>query len=182
MGQFLLLLIGALVVGAIVFGVAVLIAGDDPGIDGHEPDGQSVPLPATRPLAEGDVSAIRFDTAIRGYRMAQVDAALRRAAYDIGYKSELIQVLEAEVEALRDGRTEDADALRHARELASGGLSAEARHGEQNADAEAALDADEALDAEEEPAADTADEDGAGADAELDAEAGADADREKAAR
>ena len=53
--------------------------------------------------------------------MAQVDAALRRAAYDIGYKEELIQVLEAEVIALRDGRTEDADALREAREAAMSG-------------------------------------------------------------
>ena len=42
--------------------------------------------------------------------MAQVDQALRRAAYDIGYKDELIGVLEAEVTALREGRTEDADA------------------------------------------------------------------------
>ena len=48
--------------------------------------------------------------------MAQVDQAMRRAAYDIGYKSELIGVLEAEVAALREGRTEDADALRQARE------------------------------------------------------------------
>ena len=51
--------------------------------------------------------------------MAQVDQALRRAAYDIGYKDELIGVLEAEVTALREGRTEDADVLRQAREAAS---------------------------------------------------------------
>jgi DivIVA domain-containing protein len=121
MGQFFLLLIAALVVGAIVFGVAVLITGDDQGIEGHEPDGRAVPLPASRPLGERDVSQVRFDTAIRGYRMAQVDAAFRRAAYDIGYKEELIQVLEAEVIALREGRTDDADALRRAREAAASG-------------------------------------------------------------
>jgi hypothetical protein len=50
--------------------------------------------------------------------MAQVDQAIRRAAYDIGYKEELITVLEAEVTALRDGRTEDAEVLRKAREAA----------------------------------------------------------------
>jgi hypothetical protein len=50
--------------------------------------------------------------------MVQVDQALRRAAYDIGYKDELIGVLEAEVTALREGRTLDADALRRAREAA----------------------------------------------------------------
>jgi DivIVA domain-containing protein len=126
MGELILLLIAALVVGAIVFGVAVLISGDDQGIEGHEPDGRAIPLPTTRPLGETDVTQVRFDTVIRGYRMAQVDAAFRRAAYDIGYKEELIQVLEAEVTALRDGRIEDADALQQAREAAmSGATSAE---------------------------------------------------------
>ncbi|GAB3869340.1 DivIVA domain-containing protein [Dactylosporangium cerinum] len=118
MAEFLLVLIAAVVVGAIGFGVSLLITGDDPGIEGHEPDGRAVPLPSSRPLVEGDVGHVRFDTTLRGYRMAQVDAALRRAGYDIGYKEELIQVLEAEVKALRDGRTEDADALRDAREAA----------------------------------------------------------------
>jgi DivIVA domain-containing protein len=121
MGEFFLLLIGALVVGAIVFGVAVLITGDDQGIEGNEPDGRAVPLPTSRPLGEGDVGQLRFDTAIRGYRMGQVDAAFRRAAYDIGYKEELIQVLEAEVKALREGRVEDADAFRDARQAAVSG-------------------------------------------------------------
>jgi DivIVA domain-containing protein len=119
MVQVLLLVTGALVVGAIVFGVAVLITGGD-GLGDVEPDGRSVSLPGIRPLAEGDVSSVRFDTVIRGYRMAQVDEALRRTAYDIGYKSELIGVLEAEVAALREGRLEDADALREARTAASG--------------------------------------------------------------
>jgi hypothetical protein len=114
MGTFFLLLIAAVVVGAIVFGVAVLITGDDPGIEGNEPDGRSIPLPGTRPLAEGDISGLRFDIVVRGYRMGQ-------AAYDLGYKEELIGVLEAEIAALRDGRTEEADQLRATRETASAG-------------------------------------------------------------
>ena len=63
--------------------------------------------------------------------MDQVDQAMRRAAYDIGYKSELIGVLEAEVIALREGRTDDADVLRQAREQsASKATTAErGRHG-----------------------------------------------------
>jgi DivIVA domain-containing protein len=121
MAEFLLVLIAAVVVGAIGFGVSLLITGDDPGIEGHEPDGRAVPLPSSRPLVEGDVGQLRFDTVVRGYRMAQVDTALRRAGYDIGYKEELIQVLEAEIKALREGRTEDADALRDAREAAVSG-------------------------------------------------------------
>ncbi|MEV0002620.1 DivIVA domain-containing protein [Micromonospora sp. NPDC050980] len=119
MGQVLLLLVVALTVAAVVFGVTVLVSGRDPGLAPAEPDGRSVPLPGARPLDESDVTDVRFDTALRGYRMAQVDAALRRAAYDIGYKSELIGVLEAENAALRDGRTEEADALRRAREEAA---------------------------------------------------------------
>ncbi|MFC7528056.1 DivIVA domain-containing protein [Actinoplanes sp. GCM10030250] len=119
MGQLLLFIVVALVVATIVFGVTVLLSGGDSGLAPVEPDGRAVPLPGDRPLGEKDLSLTRFDTAWRGYRMAQVDQALQRAAYDIGYKGELIGVLEAEVAALREGRTEDADALRKAREAAA---------------------------------------------------------------
>ncbi|WP_326549563.1 DivIVA domain-containing protein [Micromonospora sp. NBC_01813] len=118
MDQFLLVLVAALTVAAVVFGVTVLVTGNDPGLVPAEPDGRAVPLPGTRPLLERDVTRVRFDTALRGYRMAQVDQALRRAAYDIGYKDELIEVLQAEVAALRDGRIEDADLLSRARDAA----------------------------------------------------------------
>ncbi|WP_067509852.1 DivIVA domain-containing protein [Actinoplanes sp. TFC3] len=118
MGQLLLFVVVALVVAAIVFGVTVMVSGGDPGLTPVEPDGKALPLPNDRPLGEDDVFRARFDTAFRGYRMAQVDQALQRAAYDIGYKSELIGVLEAEVAALREGRTADADVLRRAREAA----------------------------------------------------------------
>jgi len=118
MGQLLLVLVVALVVAAIVFGVTVMVSGGDPGLTPVEPDGTAVPLPSDRPLDEEDIIRTKFDTAFRGYRMAQVDQALQRAAYDIGYKGELIGVLEAEVLALREGRIADADMLRRAREAA----------------------------------------------------------------
>ncbi|KXK63772.1 hypothetical protein AWW66_00885 [Micromonospora rosaria] len=121
MGQVLLLLVVALTVGAVVFGVTVVVTGRDPGLVPVEPDGRAVPLPGGRPLRESDVGTVRFDTAPRGYRMDQVDQALRRAAYDVGYKSELIEVLAAEVAALRDGRTDEAEALRRTREQAVAG-------------------------------------------------------------
>ncbi|MEU4687329.1 DivIVA domain-containing protein [Actinoplanes sp. NPDC023714] len=119
MGQLLLFIVVALVVATIVFGVTVLLSGGDSGLTPVEPDGRAVPLPSDRPLGEADISATRFDTVVRGYRMNQVDQALQRAAYDIGYKGELIGVLEAEVAALREGRLEDADALRKAREASA---------------------------------------------------------------
>jgi DivIVA domain-containing protein len=118
MGQLLLFIVVALVVAAIVFGVTVMISGGDNALTPVEPDGRAIPLPSDRPLGEEDVSRTKFDVAWRGYRMAQVDQALQRAAYDIGYKGELIGVLEAEVAALREGRVADADVLRRAREAA----------------------------------------------------------------
>jgi DivIVA domain-containing protein len=120
MAQVLLLLIVALTVGAVVFGVMVLVSGGDPGLREVEPDGRGTPLPGSRPLVEQDVAKVTFDVGMRGYRMDQVDRALKRVAYDIGYKDELINVLSAEVDALRDGRAEDAEALRAARLAASG--------------------------------------------------------------
>jgi DivIVA domain-containing protein len=115
MAQALLLLIVALTVGAVVFGVMVLVSGGDSGLREVEPDGRAVPLPGSRPLVEQDVAKTTFDLGLRGYRMDQVDRALKRVAYDIGYKDELINVLSSEVEALREGRLEDAEALRNAR-------------------------------------------------------------------
>lgn len=118
MNQFLIVVAVALTVGLIVFGITVLVTGDDAGLAPAEPDGRAIPLPGERPLREADLTEIKFDVAVRGYRMAQVDAAMRRAAYDIGYKEELIRVLQAEVDALREGRMPEAEALRRAREAA----------------------------------------------------------------
>lgn len=121
MGSFLLVLAVVLVVAALVFGVVALISGEDPGMANAEPDERAVPLPTDRPLAESDLVDVRFDTGLRGYRMDQVDRALRRAAYDLGYKEEMIGVLEAEVTALREGRAEEAERLRRARQDSSAG-------------------------------------------------------------
>ncbi|MFI6065034.1 DivIVA domain-containing protein [Micromonospora sp. NPDC051227] len=141
MGQLLLLLVVALTVAAVIFGVTVLVSGRDPGLVPAEPDSQAVALPGTRPLRESDVGAVRFDTGLRGYRMDQVDQALRRAAYDIGYKSELIGVLESEVIALREGRTDDADVLRQAREQSASEVTTAAEASEPGEAAEPGEDA-----------------------------------------
>ncbi len=122
-----LLLVIAVTVGAVVFGVMTMVSGGDPGLRPTEPDTRARPLPGDRPLLEGDVGKATFDTAWRGYRMDQVDQALRRLAYDIGYKTELIQVLEAEIGALRDGRFEDADVLAQARVASLNGSRADER-------------------------------------------------------
>jgi DivIVA domain-containing protein len=115
----LLVLVVVLVIGGLVFGVVSLLSGDDPGLVPAEPDERALPLPNDRSLREEDLKQVRFDVAVRGYRMAQVDRMLRRTAYDLGYKDEMIAVLEAEVIALREGRLEDADLLNKAREGAA---------------------------------------------------------------
>jgi DivIVA domain-containing protein len=119
MGTVLLVLVVVLVVAALIFGVVSLLTGEDPGLGAAEPDGRAAPLPNNRSLTEDDIKTVRFDVTWRGYRMSQVDRILRRTAYDIGYKNEMIAVLEAEVIALREGRAEDADLLRKAREAAA---------------------------------------------------------------
>jgi DivIVA domain-containing protein len=116
MATVFLILVVVLVVAGLVYGVVSLLSGDDPGLSAVEPDGRARPLPNNRSLSEFDLKDVRFDVGLRGYRMAQVDRVLRRTAYDLGYKDEMIAVLEAEVMALRDGRIEDAELLRKARE------------------------------------------------------------------
>src|SRR5262245_26688964 len=104
MATVLLVAVVVLVLAGLAFGVMWLLTGDDPGLVETEPDGRALPLPNHRSLTELDLRTVRFDVGLRGYRMDQVDRALRRTAYDIGYKDEMIAVLDAEVTALREGR------------------------------------------------------------------------------
>ncbi len=155
MAQFLLLVVVALVAGGLIFGVAALLTGSDRGLAPAEPDSSAVPLPDDRPLAEHDLAATRFGTALRGYRMDEVDAALGRVAYDLGYKQELIAVLESEIEALRAGRSDEAEALRAARARAAG-RSHDGAAKATAADNGAGAGADEAREVEQDRAADEA--------------------------
>jgi DivIVA domain-containing protein len=64
-----IVVIGGLVVLAVVRGAQVRPVYDDR---------REVRLPADRPLRSEDLSGVRFTTAARGYRMAEVDALLAR--------------------------------------------------------------------------------------------------------
>lgn len=118
--EFVLVLLALVLAGGIAFAIVVLVTGNDPGLVPAGNDGLPAGLPTSRPLSEGDVMRARFDTGLRGYRTTQVDEALARVAYDVGFKDELIKVLASEVTALRDGRTAEADALRDVRRRALG--------------------------------------------------------------
>ncbi len=153
MREILLLLVGALVAAGIVFGIVVLATSGRHGMSPAEPDDRYRRLPGDRPLTEQDLADVRFDTTVRGYRMSEVDQALGRIGYDLGYKHELIAALEAEVAALRAGRTEDADLLQ-SRRLAAREPDGDVPALQVPADRDAADDADGA-DADE-PATDDA--------------------------
>jgi len=157
MGQFLILLVVAAIAVGLVFGVVVLATGKDDGLRPVTADGVSIGLPPDRPLSEDDVLTARFDTGLRGYRTGQVDDALARLAYDVGFKDELIKVLVSEVQALRDGRTDDAERLRLARAKAIGETTVDTRRPSvDDDDAEPPAVADDDPEAVSEPLTDVA--------------------------
>ena len=68
-------------------------------------------LEEATPVSEADVGALRFDTVPRGYRAAQVDAALNRLAWEIGRRDERLTELERELAAVeRPGAVSNAAA------------------------------------------------------------------------
>jgi DivIVA domain-containing protein len=67
-------LLAVLVIGGLVVLAVVRGAQSQPAYD----DRPEVRLPADRPLRADDLAAVRFTTAARGYRMAEVDALLAR--------------------------------------------------------------------------------------------------------
>ncbi|HEU4568582.1 MAG TPA: DivIVA domain-containing protein [Marmoricola sp.] len=60
--------------------IAVVAAGRGTPMQEEYDDRPDVFLPADRPLESGDLKAVRFSLAVRGYRMAEVDALLSRLA------------------------------------------------------------------------------------------------------
>ncbi|MDQ1698410.1 MAG: hypothetical protein QOG34_273 [Frankiaceae bacterium] len=59
-----------------VLAVALLLAAVDTGLPPAHPDTNDPVLPSDRLLTSSDVATLRFRTAIRGYRMEDVDAAM----------------------------------------------------------------------------------------------------------
>lgn len=72
--------VGVLLVGALVaWGVSRV---DVPGVAPAVTTESARPIPAG-PLDADDVHAVRFDQAVRGYRMSQVDEALARLGQEL---------------------------------------------------------------------------------------------------
>lgn len=86
-----------LVLGAVT---ALLVARTDvPGVPDAVTTAAAEPLPSG-PLAATDVHDVRFDVTLRGYRMEQVDAALRRLASELGERDAEITRLRGERDRL----------------------------------------------------------------------------------
>ena len=123
MADFILTVLAAVIVAGIGFGLFSFVAGRDPGLAEPVPDGvgddplSEVPAElAGGPLTADGLEASRFDVAVRGYRMNQVDALMARAA-------RAIRELEGRVADLEDPRP-----------------AADERAAEDRADAETAVD------------------------------------------
>jgi DivIVA domain-containing protein len=72
----------AVLVVLVMGGIAVVAAGRGAPMSEVEHDRLAVDLPADRPVTAEDLRRVRFPLALRGYRMADVDALLDRLAQE----------------------------------------------------------------------------------------------------
>lgn len=70
----------AVLVVVVLGAVAVLAAGAGGGLEEPEHDRVPTGLPSSGPLQAEDLRKVRLPLAVRGYRMADVDALLERVA------------------------------------------------------------------------------------------------------
>ncbi|MEV7280668.1 DivIVA domain-containing protein [Streptomyces sp. NPDC093111] len=91
--MFWFLLITMVVVVAAVT-LAVVGGGDSEVLPEVAPEQLIDPLPATRPVGQGDVEALRLPVAVRGYRMADVDDVLGRLGAELAERDARIAELE----------------------------------------------------------------------------------------
>jgi DivIVA domain-containing protein len=78
----------AILVVAVIGGVAVVAAGRGATMAETFDDRPDARVPADRPLTAEDLRGMRFSTALRGYRMSEVDALLDRLAAELTPRQE----------------------------------------------------------------------------------------------
>jgi DivIVA domain-containing protein len=98
--EVLIAVVVAVVLAGVLFAGAAFTLGQSSGMADPAPDQLPSSLPDDRPAAGDDVLALRFGVVLRGYRMAQVDEAMSRLAYDIDIRDTHIQALEDELSQL----------------------------------------------------------------------------------
>ena len=70
----------AVLIVLLIGAVAVVAAGHGAALGPSYDDRADVRLPADRPVTGADLRALRFNTAVRGYRASEVDALIERLA------------------------------------------------------------------------------------------------------
>ncbi|MFJ9039399.1 DivIVA domain-containing protein [Streptomyces sp. NPDC102406] len=90
-----LFLVAALVVVVAAVTLAVLGGGDGGTLREEPPQFYADPLPQDRPVVRADVEELRLPTAVRGYRMAEVDDALNRLGAELAERDARICELES---------------------------------------------------------------------------------------
>jgi DivIVA domain-containing protein len=73
----------AVLVVAVMGGIAVVAAGRGGSLAEAYDDRPDARVPADGPLTAQDLRRVRFGTALRGYRMSEVDALLDRLAAEM---------------------------------------------------------------------------------------------------
>ena len=91
---------------AVLFLAAVVATRGGAELADAPPDTADVGLP-DGPLRSDDVAALRFPLAVRGYRMAEVDAALERLADELAVRDRLLADLAEQADERADERPQD---------------------------------------------------------------------------
>jgi DivIVA domain-containing protein len=84
-----------LVITTLVAVVVLLTLGRGGGLPATRPDDVELDLPVDRPVGQADLAAVRFPTALRGYRMSVVDDLLDRVGAELAARDARIAELEA---------------------------------------------------------------------------------------
>ena len=99
MVDFLVLVVGTLVVGGLLFLAGSLLLGRGETQPPAELDRSPVELPDDRPVTADDVRGLRMSVALRGYRMTEVDWLLDQFAATLDERDEEIRRLHARLDA-----------------------------------------------------------------------------------
>jgi DivIVA domain-containing protein len=89
---------------AVVAAVALVVLGDGGALRDSTPDRLQDRLPADRPVVRDDIDALRLPTAVRGYRMLDVDEVLDRLGAELAERDAYIAELTSNLNGDRPDR------------------------------------------------------------------------------
>lgn len=90
---------------AVVAAVAMAVLGESGPLRDADTDRLEDRLPADRPLVRSDIDAVRLPTAVRGYRMLDVDEVLDRLGAELAERDARIVELESSLEGVASNGT-----------------------------------------------------------------------------